>query len=126
MMKKKNYKITFALEEGYADDAKRYTLSYAGNAIKHWMEQRLAGNLPVVTGLLQQGSLFFPAVNAARKGEVTVSPTAVYYGELTTGADLKRKNKEVRRTLESLATHLKICLKQESVYIVYRDVTWCI
>lgn len=122
-MKKKSYKITCALKEGYAPKAKVYDLADAAKLIEQWMEQRLKDGQPVVSGLLQEGTLFFPAPEGSPQA-VTVSPTAVYYGELSSPEDLKRKNKEVKSTLTSLAVELKTGLKQESVFIIYRDVNW--
>lgn len=125
-MKKRSYKVTFALKEGYAPNGKVHNLSFAGNIIKSWMEARLEKHLPVVSGLLQEGQLFFPATSQVKEESVTVSPTGVFYGELSSDTDLKRKNKEVRETLESLAKKLKEKLNQESVFIVYREVNWCV
>jgi hypothetical protein len=124
-MKKKSYKITFALKEGYSPKGKVHSIADAGKVIKRWMEQRLEAGQPVLGGLLQEGQLFFPAVKG-HKAAVTVSPTGVYYGELSSPEENKRRNKEVAATLGSLATQLKEELKQESVYIIYRDNHWCI
>lgn len=123
-MKKKSYKITFGLQEGYAKSGRLHTLRFAGQMVEKWMAARLAAKSPVVTGLLQEGILFFPAVNPEEP--VTASPSAIFIGELSTPADLKRKNKEVIQTLEDLANTLKEKLKQESVYITYRNRHWCV
>jgi hypothetical protein len=124
-MKKKSYKITFALKEGYSPEGKVHPVKDAAKIIRSWMEERLAADRPVLSGILQEGQLFFPAVNGSKEA-VTVSPTAVYYGELSSPEENKRKNKEVKETLESLAGRLKADLKQESVYLIYRDTHWCI
>ncbi|SDF28968.1 hypothetical protein SAMN05216464_115131 [Mucilaginibacter pineti] len=124
-MKKKSYKITFALKEGYSPKGKVYDLDDAVKVIRCWMEKRLKDNKPVLSGLLQEGQLFFPAPESSKE-TVTVSSTAVYCGELSSTAELKRKNKEIRSTLESLAGELKAALRQESVFIIYRDDNWCI
>lgn len=120
-MKKKSYKITFSLQEGYAPDAKIHPISFAERLIKDWLTGRLRAKQPIVTGLLQQGTLFFPA-----NGAISASPTAIFTGELSEPCDMKRSNKEVKATLESLATVLKDGLKQESVFIVYREKNWCL
>jgi hypothetical protein len=117
-MKKKSYKITFALKEGYSPGGKVHPILHAAKIIKEWMTVRLSAGQPVVSGLLQEGQLFFPAVEGSKE-LVTVSPTAVYYGELSSPEELKRKNKEVKATLKS-------GLKQEAVFIIYRDVHWCV
>jgi GTP cyclohydrolase I len=124
-MKKKSYKLTFALKEGYSPKGKVHSIGDAAKIIKAWMEQKLTAREPVVSGLLQEGQLFFPATDSSKE-LVTVSPTAVYYGELSTPEELKRKNKEVKETLESLAKQLKTGLKQQSVFVIYRDVHWCV
>jgi hypothetical protein len=126
-MKKRSYKITFGLKEGYAPKARVHTLQSAGRIIRRWMSGRLSTKQPLVSGLLQAGLLFFPAISAAQvPNSVTVSPSAIFSGELSSVEDLKRKNKEVMQTLESLASALRKGLKQESVFIIYRDENWCI
>lgn len=89
------------------------------------MERRLEAGQPIISGLLQEGELFFPGVKGSNE-LVTVSPTAVYFGELSSPEELKRKSKEIKRTLESLAAMLKEELNQETVFIIYRDVHWCV
>lgn len=124
-MEKKSYKITFALQEGYSPDNRLHPVADAAGIICDWMTARLKAGQPVVSGLLQEGQLFFPAT--AGSGElVTVSPTAVYYGELSSPGEMKRPDKEIRATLESLALALKTGLNQESVFITYRHSHWCV
>ena len=124
-MKKKSYKITCALKEGYSPKGKVHTLADSARLIRDWMGRRLKAKQPVVSGLLQQGQLIFPAVHESKE-LVTVSPTVVYSGELSSPEELKRKNKEVKESLESLARDLKTGLKQESVFITFRDDHWCV
>lgn len=124
-MKKKSYKITCALKEGYSPKGKVHAMADAARLIRDWMGRRLNARQTVVSGLLQEGQLIFPAAHEG-KALVTVSPTAVYYGELSSPEELKRKNKEVKESLESLARDLKTGLKQESVFITFRDDHWCV
>jgi hypothetical protein len=125
-MKKRSYKITFALKVGYAENGRVHTPKYAGKIIHKWMTERIAAKQPIVTGLLQGGILFFPAVGHGHSDPVTASPSAIFTGELSSPEDMKRKNKEVKETLESLAGELQRALKQESVFIIYRDKNWCL
>ncbi|RZA01792.1 MAG: hypothetical protein EOP47_09320 [Sphingobacteriaceae bacterium] len=125
-MKKRSYKITFALKEGYAPNGRVHNLKYAGKIIHNWMADRLDAQLPVVNGFLQEGILFFPSVEKSNADPVTASPSAVYFGELSSPEDMKRNNKEIRETLESLARVLLQKLKQESVYIIYHYKNWCV
>lgn len=125
-MKKRSYKITCSLKEGYSPKGELFGIDKAESIIKEWMEQRLKEKQAIVTGLLQQGSLFFPAVADDEEGLITVSPTAIFTGELSSTEDMKRKDDEVKETLEALARHLKEQLKQESVYIIYLDQNWCV
>ncbi len=90
------------------------------------MADRLANQQPVVNGFLQEGILFFPSVGENNVDPVTASPSAIYFGELSSPEDMKRKNKEIKETLQSLARELLQKLKQESVYIIYRDKNWCV
>ena len=123
-MKKRSYKITFDLKEGYTENGRVHTAKFAGNIINDWMQSRLVDKKPIVSGFLQEGILFFPKPGS--KLTVIASPSAVFSGELSSPEDIKRKNKEVKQTLESLAAALKEGLKQEAVFIIYRDVNWCI
>jgi hypothetical protein len=123
-MKKKSYKITCGLKEGYAKSGKVHTVKSAGNIIREWLAERLKSKQQLITGLLQEGILFFPAVNDQEA--VTASPCAIFTGERSTPQDVKRSNKEVKATLEDLAQTFKEKLKQESVYIIYRDKNWCV
>lgn len=125
-MKKKSYKITFDLKEGYADTGKEHSLKFAEQVIQDWMEERLQMNRPIVTGLLQTGSLFYPTPRSDKRQTITVSHSAIFTGELSSADDVLRKGKEVKNTLESLAMKVKEQLKQESVFIIYRDENWCI
>src|ERR1700710_2458013 len=126
-MKKRSYKVTFGLKEGYEKNARLHTAGAAGRIIAQWMSARLAARQPIVNGLLQEGTLFYPAPGSdPAKPVLTVSPSAIFSGELSSLEDLRRKNKEIRQTLESLAEALRQGLKQESVYIIYRDLNWCV
>ena len=123
-MKKRSYKITFDLKEGYAENATEHSLTFAENAIKRWMEERLSRNIPVISGLLQAGTLLYPSVR--NQQSVTLSRCAIFTGELSSKEDMRLKNKEVKIILESLACFLKEHLKQESVFITYRQKHWCL
>lgn len=123
-MKKKSYKITFALKEGYSLKGTVHTVKYAEHTIKDWMMSRLEKDKDIVSGLLQEGKLFFPSVE--EKKSVTVSSTAIFTGELSSPKDLLRKDREVKNTLESLAIYIKKKLKQESVFIIYKSKNWCV
>jgi hypothetical protein len=124
-MRTRSYKITFGLQEGYAKNARIHTMKFAAKVIQKWMTDRLMAKQPVVAGFLQGGTLLFSGVNGD-ESQVIVSPSAVFAGELSSPDDIERNNKEVKNTLESLALALKNGLKQESVFIVYRDRNWCV
>jgi hypothetical protein len=124
-LQRKSFKITCSLEEGYGPNAKQHKISDAAKVIKDWLTYKLSNKEPVVTGLLQQGTLFFPS-KSLDAGLVTASPTIIYAGELSSAEDLEREDNEVKETLESLAKTLKSSLRQESVFIVYQDDNWCV
>ncbi|MGN6639423.1 MAG: hypothetical protein ACTHJ8_10970 [Mucilaginibacter sp.] len=123
-MEKRSYKITFALQEGYAPGAKIHTRSFAAQVIHDWMTTRLQAHQPVVSGFMQEGMLLAPGVG--RQPLITTVPTCLFTGELSSDEDNSRTDQEVRETLESLAKALKQALKQESVYIIYLEDNWCI
>ena len=73
-MKKRSYKITFGLKEGYSSRGKHHTLNDAERVIKDWMTDRLKHNYPIVNGFLQDGKLFFPSVEpSTSKSAIIVS-----------------------------------------------------
>ncbi|GAB3428039.1 hypothetical protein [Niabella aquatica] len=126
-MKKRSYKITFDLKEGYAPESKVHTLPEATEIVASWMSRRLKERLPVVSCFLQDGQLIFPSVGPhANQYPVTVTPSVVLTGELSTMEDIKRTDQEIKDTLRSLALYIKQELGQESVYIVFRDENFCI
>lgn len=124
-MQKKSFKITCSLQEGYGPKGKLFTFADAEQVIARWLDKRLTKKQPVVSGLLQAGSLIFPAPDKAPE-KVSVSPTVIFTGELSSEQDMQRDNKEVKTTLRSLALALKKQLKQESVFVIYLDKHWCV
>jgi hypothetical protein len=125
-MKKRSYKITCSLKEGYAPDGRLFDIADAAQIIKQWMEKRLHTQQPIVSGLLQQGTLFFPSVDDSQPSVVTISPTAIFTGELSSPEDMERTEEEVRATLESLGYELKEHFGQEEVFIIYLDKNWSV
>ncbi len=126
-MKKRSYKITACLKEGYSATGREHAVQEAEESVGDWMRERLLGGLPTVSGLLQSGTLFFPA--RGRRGDgmpVTASHTVIYFGELSSKEDEDRIDDEVAKTLESLALRLKTDLGQEEVFIVYEDRNWSV
>src|ERR1041384_2435312 len=97
-MRKKTYKITFDLKEGYDVDAKVHALNEVSKIIAIWMSERLETKQPVLSFFLQDGQLIFPTVGTAKaKRPVTLTPSATLTGELSTKEDMKRTDKEVKQ-----------------------------
>ena len=94
-------------------------------AIVAWMKARLDAKETVVSGFLHEGKLLFPA-KAGQSATVTIEPTAIFEGELSSPEDVKRSDKEVRQTHSLLAESLKSKLRQRSVFVSYRDDHWCV
>ena len=124
-MQKKSYKITCSLQEGYGPKGKLFTFADAERIISGWLDKRLSKKQPYVSGLLQSGTLIFPAPDKSTE-KVSVSPTVIFAGELSSEQDMQRDDKEVKATLRSLALVLKKKLKQESVFVIYLDKHWCV
>lgn len=124
-MQKKSYKITCSLQEGYGPKGKLFTFADAERIIAGWLDKRLSKKQPYVSGLLQSGTLIFPAPDKSTE-KVSVSPTVIFAGELSSEQDMQRNDKEVKATLRSLALALKKKLKQESVFVIYLDKHWCV
>lgn len=122
-MKKRSYKITFDLKEGYKKNGQKHSSKQAAAIIKKWMEERLEHKRPVVNGMLQEGMLFYPSKEPGQENNISVVDSAIFSGELSP-EDKDRKDREIRNTLESLAFALKSGLKQKTVFIIYRDRNW--
>lgn len=126
-MLKKTYKITFDLKEGYDIDGKVHSLEEVAGIIATWMDERIKKRKPVISCFLQEGQLIYPTVGEdSIKRPVTLTPSAVLIGELSTKEDLERTDKEIKATLENLGKTIKKDLGQESVYIIYQEENWCI
>lgn len=126
-MQKKSYKITFALQSGYAGTGENHPEQEVSDIIETWMLDRINNDLPTVSGILQFGKLIFPAKGRREDRKiVTATQSGIYSGELSSESDNKRTVEEVIQTLESLAKALKEKLKQEKVYIIYQDKNWFI
>jgi hypothetical protein len=124
-MERKNFKITVSLKEGYEAGARRHRINAVEKAIAAWMERRLEAKQPVLSGFLHEGKLLFPA-KEKQSASVAIEPTAIFEGELSSPEDVKRSDKEVKETLDGLAQILKSKLKQQSVFISYRNDHWCV
>ena len=124
-MQKKSFKITCSLQEGYGPKGKLFTFADAERVIAGWLDKRLSKKQPYVSGLLQSGTLIFPAPDKSPE-KVSVSPTVIFAGELSSEQDMQRDDKEVKATLRSLAMVLRKKLKQESVFVIYLDKHWCV
>jgi len=125
IIQKKSFKITSALKEGYDPDGRIFTFQDAERAIANWIKDRLASGKPIISGLLQSGTLIFPAPEKSAES-VSVSPTVIFTGELSSQEDIARSDEEVGATLEGLGLTLKAALRQESVYIIYLNKHWCV
>ena len=126
-MQKKSYKITASLREGFTGEGQIHTLEETEEIIETWFESRIAENLPTVSGMLQDGKLFFPSKGERADGSpVTICRTVIYFGELSSESDMKREDTEVTDTLESLARALKADLGQEEVYIIFNEHNWAV
>ncbi|HTN45765.1 MAG TPA: hypothetical protein VL098_05405 [Flavipsychrobacter sp.] len=126
-MKKRSYKITFDLKEGYGPEGKVHTLAEATGVVEGWMSKRIKSSQPTISCFLQEGQLIFPTIGAHKaQYPVTVTPSVVLTGELATPEDAKRTDEEVTDTLHDLARTIKHRLKQQSVYIIYQDQNFCV
>eukprot|EP00808_Paulinella_micropora_P005858 g60616.t1 len=124
-MEKRTYKITLGLREGYAEDARVFTLEEASAVIKEWIAKRYTVNMPVVVGHVAQVTLFYPVRNtsggSSNQGHTVTEPSLVFEGELSPKYDRDRSHDEVWETLASLTWTLGKCLKQKRVYYSFKS-----
>jgi len=82
-IKKRSYKITFDLKEGYGKNGREHTIKEVTAIIEAWMKERLKKHLPVVTGILQEGTIFYPSKDGISKHDISTVHSAIFTGDLS-------------------------------------------
>jgi len=127
-MEQKSFQITFGLRSGYKGEGADFTLADAENAIREWMQARVKAGLPIVTGMVAPVTLLYPVRNVMDEDgtRVTAEKSAVFSGSLSPKYDKGRSDLEVVDTLNSLAKHIGLVLRQKRVYVSFVNRQWTV
>ena len=123
---RREFKITVGLREGYDPDGRVYDVSEPTKIALHWMTERAAAGRPFLSGMVTRGEVAY----AWRREDGTAGrdrePVAIFTGEVIPLYAGHLKDEEVEAMLYELAALLGKALRQERIYIAYRDQTWIV
>jgi hypothetical protein len=123
---RREFKITVGLREGYDPEGRVYDLSEATKIALRWMTDRAAADKPFLSGMFTRGEVAY----AWRREDGSVGrdrePVAIFTGEAIPLYAGDLGDAEVEGMLNELASLLGAALRQERMYIAYRDQTWIV
>lgn len=123
---RREFKITVGLREGFDPDGRVYDLSEATKTALNWMTARAGADKAFLSGMFTRGEVAY----AWRREDGTVGkdrePVAIFTGEVIPLYAGGLADEEVESMLNELAELLGQALRQERLYIAFRDRTWII
>jgi hypothetical protein len=124
--RRREFKITVGLREGYDPEGRVYDVSEATKIALRWMTERAGAGKPFLSGMFTRGEVAY----AWRRADGTVGrdrePVAIFTGEAIPLYSGAIADDEIEGMLNELAALLGDALKQERIYIGYRDHTWIV
>lgn len=124
--RRREFKITVGLREGYDPEGRVYDVSEATKIALRWMTERAGACKPFLSGMFTRGEVAY----AWRRADGTVGrdrePVAIFTGEAIPLYSGAIADDEIEGMLNELAALLGDALKQERIYIAYRDQTWIV
>ncbi len=123
---RREFKITVGLREGYDPEGRVYDLSEATKIALSWMTERAASDRPFLSGMFTRGEVAY----AWRRDDGTAGrdrePVAIFTGEVIPLYMGGLADETVEAMLNELAARLGEALRQERIYIAFRDHTWIV
>lgn len=123
---RREFKITAGLREGYDPDGRVYDLAEATKIALRWMTDRAGAGKPFLSGMFTRGEVAY----AWRREDGSVGrdrePVAIFTGEVIPLYAGGLDDDTVEGLLNELAGLLGAALKQERIYIAFRDRTWIV
>jgi hypothetical protein len=123
---RREFKITVGLREGYDPEGRVYDLSEATKIALRWMTERAGTGKPFLSGMFTRGEVAY----AWRRADGSVGrdrePVAIFTGEAIPLYAGDLPDAEIEAMLNELAAMLGAALRQERIYIAYRDQTWIV
>lgn len=123
---RREFKIAVGLREGFDPEGRVYDLSEATKIALKWMTDRAAAGQPYLSGMFTRGEVAY----AWRRDDGAVGrdrePVAIFTGEVIPLYAGGLDDQTVEAMLNELAALLGAALRQERIYIAFRDRTWII
>lgn len=123
---RREFKITVGLREGYDPDGRVYDIAEATKIALRWMTERAGRGDPFLSGMFTRGEVAY----AWRRDDSTVGrdrePVAIFTGEVIPLYAGGLDDAAVEAMLNDLGARLGEALRQERIYIAFRDRTWII
>jgi hypothetical protein len=123
---RREFKITVGLREGYDPDGRVYDVSEPTKIALRWMTDRAAAGRPFLSGMVTRGEVAYAWRRQDGSAGRDREPVAIFTGEVIPLYAGGLTDAEVEAMLNELAALLGEALRQERIYIAYRDQTWIV
>jgi hypothetical protein len=123
---RREFKITVGLREGYDPEGRVYDLSEATKIALRWMTERAGAGKPFLSGMFTRGEVAYAWPRADGSVGRDREPVAIFTGEAIPLYAGSLADVEIEAMLNELAALLGKALRQERIYIAYRDHTWIV
>jgi hypothetical protein len=123
---RREFKITVGLREGYDPDGRVYDVSEPTKIALRWMTERAAAGKPFLSGMVTRGEVAYAWRRDDGSAGRDREPVAIFTGEVIPLYAGSLMDEEVEAMLNELAALLGKALRQERIYIAYRDQTWIV
>lgn len=122
---RREFKITVGLREGYDPEGRVYDIGEATKIALRWMTERAGAGKPFLSGMVTRGEVAYAWREDGSVGRDR-EPVAIFTGEVIPLYAGQVADGEIEAMLNELAALLGAALKQERIYIAYRDQTWIV
>jgi hypothetical protein len=123
---RREFKITVGLREGYDPEGRVYDVSEPTKIALRWMTDRAAAGQPFLSGMVTRGEVAYAWRRDDGSAGRDREPVAIFTGEVIPLYAGNLTDEEVEAMLNELAALLGKALRQERIYIAYRDQTWIV
>jgi hypothetical protein len=119
-IERREFRLTAGLRAGYGSAGAIFDVGQAIRSMEHWLIERKAQGLPVVTGMITKGEIIYAGGDTALR-----EPVAIFSGEIHPSSSPPTDD-EVESALDSLAGALAEALQQEEIAVAYRNCIWIV
>lgn len=123
---RREFKITVGLREGFDPEGRVYDVSEPTKIALRWMTERAAAGRAFLSGMVTRGEVAYAWRRQDGSAGRDREPVAIFTGEVIPLYAGGLADAEVEAMLNELAALLGAALRQERIYIAYRDQTWIV